>query len=131
VSCVPEPQFYCLANRCRRKVTPGRCFCHPHLGLLKPGQAAALGRIDPRGLWSAAINLDTLDRLETIAAAIEDLALKEGANLYCWHRVRADRIRQHLASEAPADEPPAAPSVQATLFPADRSRGPYGPGRDR
>jgi hypothetical protein len=130
-----EPKGWCLAVRCGSQVAPGVILCGKHAAKLPGDLRAEIDRIDVRGLMTATLNLDVLDRLELVATAIETVARAEGTPTYCGFRRRADLWRSALEARGDRLPPPravAAPARQGLLIGDERAAyGPYRPGSDR
>jgi hypothetical protein len=134
----PRPQpCWCHATYCSRQVSPGGVLCSAHalkLGQLDRALLRALEQIDPRGVMERPCNLDTVHCLETIAQAVEALAVAEHASITNLWRLRALQLRSVLERREGRPDPLAAMPEpgeyrQARLIPEPTPARPWGPER--
>ena len=121
----PLAACWCRAVGCTRQVPPGAVFCgrcQVRLQRLDESLAAAVRGIDPRAVEPPA-DAGSLERLRTLAEAVERLAADQGRPITSYYRRRAGQIEAALAERAEAQ----VPATQGRLIEQHPDTGAYGP----
>jgi hypothetical protein len=125
----PIPACWCRASGCSRQVPPGAVLCGPHartLERISPELLCRVLRIDPRGVEFLPANIETLDRMRTLADTVEHLAALQGRPIMSHYRARERQIAAALEART------SGPAVQGRLLEEHPDTGAYGAqGRER